>query len=302
MKASLLPDRSVIKFSGDDARKFLNSLFTTDLATLTAGKACYSALLTPQGKIIIDAIISEAPAEKGEALYFDTPMSQAASFLAKLNSYNLRRKFLVEDLSGKLGIMAVWHGTASTAKYLCHMDPRLPALGQRIMLPPASAAEVAAEIGAELVPPEDFEVHRIALGIPRGDLDFAYGDAFPHEADMDQLHGVDFKKGCFVGQEVVQRIERRSTARTRVVPVTFDGAAPGIGTDVTAGEKSVGTFGSSIDGRALALLRLDRAEDALAAGHALKAGGVTLRLVKPDWAQFPFPGEGKTEEGRRRSS
>jgi folate-binding Fe-S cluster repair protein YgfZ len=112
---------------------------------------------------------------------------------------------------------------------------------------------------------------------------------------MDQLHGIDFKKGCFVGQEVVQRMERRSTARTRVVPVTFDGAAPSTGAEVMAAEKSVGTMGSTADGRGLALLRLDRADDALAAGHPLKAGDVTLHLVKPDWMQFPFPGESKPQ-------
>jgi tRNA-modifying protein YgfZ len=169
----------------------------------------------------------------------------------------------------------------------------LTALGQRIMLPPHLAAQVAADVGAESVPATMFEAHRIALGIPRGDLDFAYGDAFPHEADMDQLQGVDFTKGCFVGQEVVQRMERRGTARTRVVPMTYDGLRPEPGTTVTAAEKPVGTIGSSSDGHALALLRLDRAEDALAAGHALMAGAATLRLFKPAWARFPFPGEGK---------
>jgi folate-binding protein YgfZ len=298
MKASLLTDRSIVKFAGDDARTFLNSLFTANINTLTAGESRYSALLTAQGKLIVDAFVTLAPAEKGEGFYFDTPTSQFQTFLAKMKGYNLRKKYVVEDLSGKLGILAVWDGTAKTAKYPCHVDPRLPALGQRIMLPPDEAASVAAEVGAELVPQEAFEAHRIALGVPRGDLDFTYGDAFPHEADMDQLHGIDFKKGCFVGQEVVQRMERRNIARTRVVPVTFEGAAPTPGAEVTAAEKSLGTIGSTVDGRGLALLRLDRAEDALAAGHPLKAGNVTLRLVKPDWVRFPFPGETKPEAGK----
>jgi tRNA-modifying protein YgfZ len=293
MKASLLPDRSIVKFAGEDARAFLNSLFTADISTLTADESRYAALLTAQGKLIVDAFVSQAPAEKGEGFYFDTPKSQTAVFLARMKTYNLRKKYAVEDLSEQLGVMAVWDGTAATAKYPCHHDPRLSALGQRIMLPPGEAAAVAAEIGAELVGPEQFEAHRIGLGVPRGDLDFAYGDAFPHEADIDQLHGIDFKKGCFVGQEVVQRMERRHTARTRVVPVTFEGTAPSAGAEVTAAEKAVGTVGSTVDGRGLALLRLDRAEDALAAGHALKAGDVTLHLVKPDWVQFPFPGEAK---------
>jgi folate-binding Fe-S cluster repair protein YgfZ len=108
---------------------------------------------------------------------------------------------------------------------------------------------------------------------------------------MDQLHGVDFAKGCYVGQEVVSRMEHRGSARTRIVPVAFTGFAPDAGAAVTAGDKTVGTFGSSAQGRALALLRLDRVEDALAAGHKLVAGAVTLELVKPEWVGFAFPGE-----------
>jgi folate-binding Fe-S cluster repair protein YgfZ len=108
---------------------------------------------------------------------------------------------------------------------------------------------------------------------------------------MDQINGVDFHKGCFVGQEVVSRMEHRGNVRTRIVPVAYEGFAPDAGAAVTAAEKQVGTFGSSAGGRALAMLRLDRAEDALAAGHALVAGAVTLRLVKLDWLRVAWPGE-----------
>jgi hypothetical protein len=164
------------------------------------------------------------------------------------------------------------------------------------MLPPHLAKDAAADLGAEWVDAAAYEAHRIALGVPRGGLDFAYGDAFPHETDMDQLNGVDFDKGCYVGQEVVSRMEHRGSARTRVVPVAFDGYAPEPGAPVTAAEKAIGTFGSSVAGHALALLRLDRAADAIAAGAPLVAGGATLRLVKPDWAHFAWPGETKAAE------
>ncbi len=125
--------------------------------------------------------------------------------------------------------------------------------------------------------------------MPRGGVDFIYGDAFPHEADMDQLAGVDFDKGCYVGQEVVSRVQHRASARSRVVPVTYDGAAPIGGVPVMAGEKEIGMFGSAAHGHGLALLRLDRAADAQAAGTPLTAGGVPIRPVKPDWAQFDWP-------------
>jgi folate-binding protein YgfZ len=293
MKAALLPDRGVVKVLGDDARHFLNGLFTTDIGKVTPDTACFAALLTPQGKIIVDAIVAEAPAADGGGFLLDVPRALAKACVDRLNFYKLRAKVMIEDLSEVLAVMVVWDGDATTEYGLCYRDPRLPALGRRIMLPPHLAAEAAADLGAELVPAATYEAHRIALGVPRGGLDFTYGDAFPHEADMDQLHGVDFAKGCFVGQEVVSRMEHRGTARTRIVPVAYEGFAPDAGAAVTAAEKPVGTFGSSASGRALAMLRLDRAEDALAAGHALVAGAVTLRLVKPDWARFAFPGEHK---------
>jgi folate-binding protein YgfZ len=209
----------------------------------------------------------------------------------KLNFYKLRAKVTAEDLSDKLCVLAAWDGAGATDYGLCYPDPRLPALGMRVIMPPQLAADAAADLGATLVEPDAYEAHRIALGVPRGGLDFIYGDAFPHETDMDQLNGVDFDKGCFVGQEVVSRIEHRASARTRVVPLTYDGGAPEAGVAVLAGDRSVGNMGSAAAGRALARLRLDRVADALAAGHTLTAGGVPVRLVKPDWAQFVWPGE-----------
>jgi folate-binding protein YgfZ len=291
MKATLLPDRGVVKVDGADARRFLNGLLTSDIEALTPAAPRFAALLTPQGKILFDGIVAAVPPTDGTALFIDCPRALAADLVERLNFYKLRAKVMVEDLSETLGVMALWDGEAPSRYGLCYRDPRLPALGLRVMLPPHLAPAAAADLGAALVPAAQFEAHRIALGVPRGGLDFSYGDAFPHEADMDQLHGVDLAKGCYVGQEVVSRMEHRGSARTRIVPVAYDGLAPEAGVAVTAAEKPVGTFGSSADGRALAMLRLDRAADALAAGHDLVAGAVTLRLVKPDWARFPFPGD-----------
>jgi tRNA-modifying protein YgfZ len=142
-----------------------------------------------------------------------------------------------------------------------------------------------------LVEPHEYEAHRIALGVPRGGADFSYGDTFPHEADMDQLNGIDFDKGCFVGQEVVSRIEHRGTARTRVVPVAYDGTPPQAGAPVTADGSNLGTMGSAAHGRGLASLRLDRTANAMAKDRVIVAGGIALRLVKPAWARFAWPGE-----------
>ena len=193
-------------------------------------------------------------------------------------------------------MLAAWPGSGETEYGLCFRDPRLPALGTRCLIPPQHAAEAAADLGATLTDAAAYEAHRIALGVPRGGLDFIYGDAFPHETDMDQLAGVDFAKGCYVGQEVVSRIEHRGSARKRVVPIAYDGIAPEAGMPVTAGEKTLGTLGSAAAGRGLAMLRLDRVEDALAAGTPLTAGHLTIRLLRPDWARFDWPGEEKVTE------
>src|SRR6202022_3765043 len=161
-------------------------------------------------------------------------------------------------------------------------DPRDMALGWRILAPQELAQKVADLTGAELVDDTAYEAHRIASGAPRGGLDFMYGDAFPHETNMDRLHGVDFDKGCYVGQEVVSRMQHRGTARTRTVKVVLDGFAPEPGTPILAGDKPVGTIGSSAGHNGLALIRIDRAADALQAGTPLTAGGLAIRLADPD--------------------
>ena len=299
MKAALLPERGIIKVVGDDARKFLHGLVTTDMLGLAPGTARFGALLTPQGKIVADFFVTEAPQADGGGFFLDSPRALAVTLVEKLNLYKLRAKVLVEDLTEILGVLAVWDGQDTTkgcaAKQgLTYADPRLPALGFRVMIPPRRATAAASELGAALVGAEDYEAHRIALGVPRGGVDFVYGDAFPHEADMDQLGGVDFAKGCYVGQEVVSRIEHRGIARTRAVALRYDGAAPASGAPVTAGERQVGTMGSAARGRGIALVRLDRVAEA--EQTALAAGGIPIRLIKPDWARFSFPGEIKAAE------
>jgi folate-binding protein YgfZ len=291
MQAALLPDRGVVKVAGDDARVWLGNLVTTDMARVGPGAPRFGALLTPQGKIIADFIAVEADSGPANTFFLDCPKALAPELVQRLNRYKLRAKVLVEDISDVDGVMAVWDGTPKASFSLTYPDPRLPALGMRCMLAPHRAAEAAKAMGATLVDATAYEAHRIALGVPQGGTDLTYGDAFPHETDMDQLGGVDFDKGCYVGQEVVSRVEHRSTARARIVPVAYDGAAPDAGTPVTAGNKPVGTLGSTAQGRGLALLRLDRVADAMAHGVPLNAAGAPIRLMRPEWAHFPWPGE-----------
>ena len=282
MKAAFLPDRGVVKIAGDDARSFLNNLITSDIEDLTPGQARFGALLTPQGKIVADFLVTEAPAGHGGGLLIDCPRELAKPLATKLGFYKLRAKVTVENLSDGLGVLAAWDGEPTIKLDLTFADPRNAALGYRILVPADLAEKTASVLGAELVDEAAYEAHRIACGVPRGGIDFAYGDAFPHETNMDRMAGVDFDKGCYIGQEDVSRMQHRGTARTRIVPVTLDGTTPIAGTEIRAADKPVGTMGSSAGHSGLALLRIDRATDAFDAGAALQAGDSTIHLVDPE--------------------
>jgi folate-binding protein YgfZ len=282
MKAALLPDRGVVKVTGDTARDFLNGLITTDTTRLQPGLGRFGALLTPQGKITIDFLITEASSGHGGGFLIDCPKPLAQALADKLKFYRLRAKIDIENLSDSLGVLAVWDGEAALKPDLTFTDPRNTKLGLRIFVPTDLAQKAADAIGAELVDASTYEAHRISVGVPRGGLDFMYGDAFPHETNMDRLSGVDFDKGCYVGQEVVSRMQHRGTARTRTVRVLLDGPAPEVGSAITAGDKTVGTIGSAADGHALALMRIDRAGEALEAGIPLTAGGLSVRIAEPE--------------------
>jgi folate-binding protein YgfZ len=285
MKAAFLPDRGVVKVSGEDARGFLNGLVTTDVTRLEPGAARFGALLTPQGKIIVDFLITEATPGQGGGFLIDCPRALAGGLATKLGFYKLRAKVAVEDLSDSLGVIAAWDGELAMRPDLTFADPRGDKFGWRILAPEELKQRVADLIGADLVDSADYEAHRIAAGLPRGGLDFMYGDAFPHETNMDRLNGVDFDKGCYVGQEVVSRMQHRGTARTRTIRVTLDGPRPEPGAAILAGDKPVGTMGSAAGRNGLALIRTDRASDALVAGLGLTAGGLAIQIADPDELQ-----------------
>jgi tRNA-modifying protein YgfZ len=282
MKAALLPDRGVVKVSGNDARDFLNGLVTTDMTLLRPGLGRFGALLTPQGKITTDFLITEAPSGHGGGFLLDCPRVLAQGLADKLGFYRLRAKVVVENLSDSLAVLAAWDGDPALKPDLAFADPRSEILGWRILVPEELAQKAADLIGAEMVDNAAYDAHRIASGVPRGGLDFIYGDAFPHETNMDRLHGVDFDKGCYVGQEVVSRMQHRGTARTRTVRIILDGPAPEPGSTILAGDKPVGTFGSAAGRHGLALMRIDRVADALDAAVPLTSGGLAIRLAEPN--------------------
>lgn len=285
-RACVLPDRGVVMVSGAEATGFLQGLVTNDVEHLGDGAACYAALLTPQGKILFDFIVIRTE----EGFLLDVTRALSPELAKRLTFYKLRSKVDIADLSATYGIAAVWDESVSLPNEVVVTDPRLARLGQRAVLPAADAEGLLAGTGATLVPFEAYHDHRIALAVPEGGKDFALGDTFPHEANMDQLNGIDFKKGCYVGQEVVSRMQHKTVVRKRVVPVTVPGVRLIDGAEVTMGAIVIGYMGSSSRAQGLAMLRLDRVADALAAQTPLMVGGFEIKAMKPAWAKFDVPG------------
>lgn len=269
-KALWLEDRGIVRVSGEDAATFLQGVLTNDVEKLGRHEARYAALLTPQGKILFDFLVVRLPA--GDFL-LDCAASQAADLAKRLNFYKLRAKVVIADESADHGVLAYWGGEPENAPGgIVYADPRAAGLGHREILPRAKAIAIGeASLG-------EYEALRIGVGVPKGGVDFPYGDTFPQDANLDLTHGVDFEKGCYVGQEVVSRMRHRAGVRKRVVRVRLDGPAPSPGTPVLDGELPVGTLGGSAGAAALAMLRLDRVEDARAAGRGLGAGGVGVTV------------------------
>ena len=289
-KLAHLTDRGVVRVTGPDAEKFLNGSITADLGMLAKQAAVHSALLTPQGKLMFEFFALKAPDGDTPAFLLETAREQADALVKRLNLFRLRAKVEAENVSAGYEVAACWGGAApaGSAKRIVYADPRLPELGARLLavVPPGFAADPGDLEGeAEWVAEAAYHVHRVALGVPEAGRDFPIGDTFPHEADLDQLHGVSFAKGCFVGQEVVARMKHKGIVRKRVVPVEGD-AALTAGAPVTVGEVEIGRIGSVAGTRGLAMLRLDRAAEAKAKGQPLLAGGVVIALHKPAWATF----------------
>jgi folate-binding protein YgfZ len=260
-------DRTLIRVSGPDARGFLNNLLTQSLDYLVAGHARYGALLTPQGKVIADMLIWG----EGESFVLDADPSRGADLLRRLAMYKLRAQVEIEDVSERRNVLV-----ADDVFGEAQLDPRLPALGWRALSAIRSPDGAAA-----------YEAKRVALGVPDLARDAAPDEVFAGEALLDEQNGVDFQKGCFVGQENVSRMKRRGTTRKKFCRVAFDGEAPAPMTPVLAGEAEIGTVRTGVPGHAIALLRLDRAQEALDAGKTLTAGGREIRLDPPAWLILP---------------
>jgi folate-binding protein YgfZ len=267
------PERAVISVAGADAEGFLQGLLTADIGMLKPGEAAYAALLQPQGKILFDFFVLDT----GQGYLIDCSAAQKADLLKRLTFYKLRARVEIADaLDQEVGVSFTpppdGHRFA---------DPRLPLLGFRVIAPVGQLP---------LGDGDRYRFGRIRLGIADTDEDIGSGKLFPHEANLDQLGGLSFSKGCFVGQEVVSRMEHRGTARSRILPINVSGGAPSTGAEIKAEETLIGTLLSSDGDDALALIRLDRLKEAVSQGRSLLTEGRTVHVRKSQWAKFEVAG------------
>lgn len=267
-----LEDRSVIALAGPEARPFLQGLITNDVEKVAPGRAIYAALLTPQGKILFDFLIAEGEG----ALLIDCARASRDGLVKRLSMYRLRSKVQIEARD-QLSVLAGLSG-APAARGVTYPDPRLAELGRRTIGAEAEMPQSAA--GAEA-----YHAHRLALGVPEAG-DFGGERMFALDADLDELHALDFRKGCYVGQELTARMKHRGTTRKRLLPVRTvdDGALPASDTSVTADGRAVGEIVSTYGPRGFALVRLDRLDEA--ADMPLLCGEKAVRLSRPAWL-FP---------------
>lgn len=281
MPTAQLTDRSLILVRGPDAEHFLQNLITTDLDGLPGGAAKPGALLSPQGKILFDFLVSRAG---DDALRIDCRADFADDLLRRLTLYRLRARVELSKQEQAV-VLARWEKDSGTSDddsgWLA--DTRFP---EALHVRRGYGLSVAADVDAGA-----WNALRIANGIAEGGADYQLGDAFPHDVLLDLSGGVGFRKGCYVGQEVVSRMQHRGTARRRVMQVAADAALPSGGGEVTVNGRTIGALGATDGTQGLAVVRIDRVRDALDAGIPILAGEVPVRLSIPAWAGYTLPAD-----------
>jgi folate-binding protein YgfZ len=264
-KLAHLDDRALVRVSGPDWRSFLQGLITQDVETIAPDEVRYGAMLTPQGKLLYDMVLWA----DADGATLDVRADTRDAMIKRLSMYRLRAKASIEPIDGAVHVL--WDASPGEAGPAWRADPRETGLGWR-------AIGLATVANAEIVDPAAYNAHRLLRGV--GDLmrDGLIDKVYAVEANLDLLNGVDFKKGCFVGQEITSRMKRRGTVKTRLIPLRFAGDAPAPGAEVLAGDLRAGEICSGVEGCALALMRLDRAQ-----GGSLTVDGRAVALAAPVW-------------------
>ena len=293
---TVLEDRGVLEIGGADRREFLQGLISNDTRKLSGARALYAAFLTPQGKYLHDFFLAEA----GETLLLDGERARLADLKRRLSIYRLRAKVTIEEASerflvvagfgadalGKLGIGAEAGTATAFGGGIAYVDPRLPALGARLLLPRAEGTATLDAKGFARADADAYDRLRLSLGIADGSRDLAVEKAILLEAGFDELNGVDWDKGCYIGQELTARTKYRALIKKRLMPVKVEGPLPAPGSAVMLGDQEAGEIRSGSGDMALALLRLEAVEAAAKDGTPLTAGTARVSPIKPGWAKF----------------
>lgn len=276
-----LPSRSLIALGGEDWRSFLQGLITQDVETLAGGEARFGALLTPQGRLLYDLFV----VANGDGAWLDVEAAHRDALVMRLTMYRLRAKVTIA--ADETPVSVLFDPEAQTLAPpppapspqgggVWVRDPRLPALGWR-------GYGVSAPAGAAVVGEAEREAQKLRLGVP-GPADWGSDKTYPIEANFDLLNGIDFKKGCFVGQETTSRMKRRGVIKNRMLPLSFEGGAPAAGAEVLAGELRAGVVTSAAAGGGIGLMRLDRID-----GASLTVDGRPVRAERPSWMSAKEP-------------
>jgi folate-binding protein YgfZ len=270
---TLLEDRALLTLSGEDSREFLQGLISNDVDKIADGRAIYAALLTAQGKYLHDFFVFELDG----SLALECEKARVDDLMRRLRMYKLRAKIELEILGDDWAVIAITGDAGpDLARGVIYEDPRHDALGARAALPAADLAELNLPAGAR----EDYDALRLKLGVPESGSDLVPEKSLLMESGFEQLNGVDFEKGCYVGQEVTARMKYRALIRKRLFPVRFDGPAPAPGTPIHYGDVAIGEMRSSQNGHGLALLRIETVEAAQKADADLISGDARLRVIQ----------------------
>ncbi|MBI3515880.1 MAG: folate-binding protein YgfZ [Proteobacteria bacterium] len=293
VEAALLEHRGALKVAGADARPFLQGLISNDITKVTPARAIHAGLLTAQGRYLHDFIVVEL----GEALLLETERARLTDLRKRLSLYKLRAKVTIEP-ADDLAVVAFWPEAALVplglpaepgaakphAGGVALVDPRLAALGARALVPAARLDEALAGFVRGAL--GGYDRHRLALGVPDGSRDLIVEKSLLLENGFDELNGVDWHKGCYVGQELTARTKYRGLVKKRLLPVAIDGAPPAPGTPIALGARDAGEMRSAADGLGLALLRLEMVDAAALEGEALTAGDARLTVQRPQWLKM----------------
>ncbi len=293
---AMLEDRGVLALGGTDRRSFLQGIVSNDVEKLGPGRVVHAALLTPQGKYLHDFFIVDT----GDTLALDCERARIDDLTRRLRVYELRADVSIDDATDRLAVAALMGEGAARALGLdadpgraatfdggvVYVDPRLAEAGVRALLPRDGAERALERAAFTAADAASYDKARLLLGLPDGSRDMVVEKATLLECGFEELNGVDFEKGCFLGQELTARTKYRGLVKRRLVPVRIHGPVPAIGTPVTLDGKEAGEMRSGRDGVGLALMRLERLERAAGSGMAFQCADAVLEPGKPDWARF----------------